>query len=157
MLEKTSKRLLDSKESRLVNSKGNQPWIFIGRTDAEAEAPILRQPDVKSQLTWRDPWGWKRLRAGEGGDGGWEGWMASPTPWTWVWASSGRWWRTGKPGVLRSMGSQSLAQLSEWMTTTIYFNYLHQNTKCFVFIITETTLLVCYFKHLLVTWWLNFM
>ena len=48
-----------------------------------------------------------RLRArGEGGDRGWDGWMASPTWWTWVWANSGKWWRTGRPGVLQSMGSQ---------------------------------------------------
>ena len=48
-----------------------------------------------------------RLRArGEGGDTGWDGWMASPTWWTWVWASSGSWWWTGRPGVLQSMGSQ---------------------------------------------------
>ena len=52
--------------------------------------------------------GTRRLTAwGKGGGRGWDGWMASPTPWTWVWASSGRWWRTGKPGVLQSMGSQS--------------------------------------------------
>ena len=48
-----------------------------------------------------------RLKAGgEGDDRGWDGWMASPTQWTWVWASSGSWWRTGKSGVLQSMGSQ---------------------------------------------------
>ena len=44
--------------------------------------------------------------AGEGDDRGWDGCVASPTQWTWVWASSGRWWRTGQPGVLQSMGSQ---------------------------------------------------
>ena len=50
---------------------------------------------------------WERLKAGgEGDDRGWDGWTASPTQWTWVWASSGRWWRTGRPGVLQSMGSQ---------------------------------------------------
>ena len=53
------------------------------------------------------PWCWERLKAGgEGDDRGWDGWMASSTQWTWVWASSGRQWRTGKPGVLWSMGSQ---------------------------------------------------
>ena len=53
------------------------------------------------------PWCWERLRAGgEGSDRGWDGWMASLTQRTWVWASSGRWWRAGKPGVLQSMGSQ---------------------------------------------------
>ena len=50
---------------------------------------------------------WERLRAGEeGSNRGWDGWMASPTQWTWVWANSGRWWRTGKPGVLQFMGLQ---------------------------------------------------
>ena len=56
---------------------------------------------------WKRPWCWERLRAGgEGAGRGWDGWMASPTQWTWVWASSGRWWRTGRPGMLQSMGSQ---------------------------------------------------
>ena len=53
------------------------------------------------------PWCWERLKAkGEGDDRGWDGWMASPTQWTWVWANSGRQWRTGKPGVLQSTGLQ---------------------------------------------------
>ena len=56
---------------------------------------------------WKKPWCWERLRAGREGDNrGWDGWMASPTQWTWVWASSRGWWRTGNPGVLQSMGSQ---------------------------------------------------
>ena len=53
------------------------------------------------------PWCWERLKVGrKGDDRGWDGWMASPTQWTWVWASSGRWWWTGKPGILYSMGLQ---------------------------------------------------
>ena len=55
MLEKTLDRLLDSKEIKQVNPKGNQSWTFIGRTDAEAEAPILWPPDVKNWLTGKDP------------------------------------------------------------------------------------------------------
>ena len=56
---------------------------------------------------WKRPWCWERLKAGgEGDDRGWDGWMASPTQWTWVWANSGSWWWTGKPGVLQSKGSQ---------------------------------------------------
>ena len=56
---------------------------------------------------WKRPWCWERLKAGgEGDDRGWDGWMASPTQTTWVWARSGSWWWTGKPGVLQSMGSQ---------------------------------------------------
>ena len=55
----------------------------------------------------KKPWCWERLKAGGEGDiRGWDGWMASPTWWAWVWASSGSWWWTGKPGVLQSMGSQ---------------------------------------------------
>ena len=77
VLEKTLESPLDSKEIKSVNSKGNQPWIFIGRTDAEAEAPILWPPDVKDQLTEKIPWCWERLRAGgEGGNRGWDGYIA---------------------------------------------------------------------------------
>ena len=60
-------------------------------------------------------WCWKRLKAGgEGDDRGWDGWMASPTQRTWVWASSRRWWRTEKPGVLQSMGSKRAGH--DWAT-----------------------------------------
>ena len=62
---------LDGKEIKPVNPQGNQPWIFIGRT--EAEAPILWPPDVKNRLIRRRPWCWERLKAGEGGDRGWDG------------------------------------------------------------------------------------
>ena len=55
MLEKTLESPLDSKEIKPVNPKGNQPWIFTGRTDAEAKAPVLWPPDAKSQLTGKDP------------------------------------------------------------------------------------------------------
>ena len=67
-------------------------WIFIERTDAEAEAPILWPPDVKSQITRKKNPSqcWEGLKAGEGDDRGWDGWMASQTQWTWVWANSGR-------------------------------------------------------------------
>ena len=64
------------------------------------------------------PWCRERLKAGGKGDNkGWDGWMASPTQWTWVWTSSGRWWRTGKPGTLQPMGSQSQTRLSNWTTS----------------------------------------
>ena len=75
--------------------------------DAEAEAPILWPPDAKGWLTGKDPdagkdWGQEE----KGGDRGWDGWMASSTQCTRVWADSGRWWRTGKPGALLSVESQ---------------------------------------------------
>ena len=69
----------------------------------------------KELTHWKRPWCWKRLReGGEGDDRGWDGWMASLTQWTWVWVNSGSWWWTGRPGVLRSMGSQSQTWLSDW-------------------------------------------
>ena len=68
---------------------------------------------------WEWPWCLEILRAGgEGDDRGWNGWMASPTQWTWVWAYFRKWWRTGKPGVLQSVGWQSQTQLSSWTTAT---------------------------------------
>ena len=107
LLEKTPESPLDCKEVKPAYPKGNQPWIFIGRTVAEVEAPILWPPDEKNLLIGKDPDDWERLKAGgEGDDREWDGWMASPTGWTWVWAGSRRWWRTGKAGVLQFMGLQ---------------------------------------------------
>jgi len=88
VLEKTLESPLDCKEIKPVNSKGNQSWIFIGRTDADTEAPIIWPPDGKSCLTGKDPDAGKKLKTGEGDDRGWNDWMASLTQWAWVWASS---------------------------------------------------------------------
>ena len=64
---------------------------------------------------WKIPCCWEELGAGgEGDDRRWDGWVASPTQWTWVWVDSGSWWWTGRPGVLRFMGSQSQKQLNYW-------------------------------------------
>ena len=61
----------------------------------------------KELTRWKRPWFGKGLGAGgEGNDRGWDGWMASPTQWTWVWVNSESWWWTGRPGVLQFMGSQ---------------------------------------------------
>ena len=103
----------DRKEIQPVHPKGNQSWIFTGRTDLEAETPILWPPAAKNWLIWK--WCWEKLKAvGEGDNRGWDGWMASPTPWTWVWVNSGSWWWTGRPGVLQSMGSQRVRH--DWAT-----------------------------------------
>ena len=101
VLEKTLESPLDCKEIQPVHSKRNQSWIFIGRTDTEAEAPILWPFDVKNRLIEKNPDAGKDLNAGgEGDDRGWGGWMASMTLWTWIWVGSGSWWWTGKPGIL---------------------------------------------------------
>ena len=64
---------------------------------------------------WKRPWCWERLRAGgEVDDRGWDGWMASPTQWTWVWVNSGSWWWAGRPSVLWFMGSQRIGH--NWAT-----------------------------------------
>ena len=74
----------------------------------------LQYSDVKSQL-WKRPWCWERLKAGgEGDNRGQDGWMASPTRWTWVWVNSWSWWWTGRPGVLWFMGSQRVGH--DWAT-----------------------------------------
>ena len=101
-LEKTLESPLDSKEIKSVIPKGNQPWIFIGRTDAEVEAPTLWPTDVKSQLTGKDPdagkdWGQDK--------GTIEDEMVKQHHGHEFWINSGRQWRTGKPGMLQSMGS----------------------------------------------------
>ena len=99
VLEKTLESPLDCQEITPVNHKGYQSWIFIGRTDAKAL--ILWPLDAKSRLVGKRPWCWERLRVGgEGDERGWDGWIASPTQWTWVWVSSRGWWWTRKPDVL---------------------------------------------------------
>ena len=64
--------------------------------------------------SFQRPWCWERLRAGEGDDRGWDGWMVSLTQWTWVWVNSGSWSWTGRPGVLWFMGSQGVRH--NWAT-----------------------------------------
>ena len=114
VLEKTLESPLDCKETQPAYPKGNQSWIFFGRTDAEAETPILWPPDVENwlirktlmlrKIEGRRRRGWHSMRC----------WMASPTEWTRVWVNPGSWWWTGRPGVLQSMGSQSQMWLSNW-------------------------------------------
>ena len=69
----------------------------------------------KELTHWKSPWCWEGLEAGgEGDDRGLDGWMASPTRWTWVWVNSGSWWWTGRPGVLQFMGSLRVGH--DWAT-----------------------------------------
>ena len=114
VLEKTLESPLDCKEIQPVHPK-DQSWVFIGKTDVEAETPILWPLHEKKLTHWKRPWCWEGLGAGgEGDDRGWDGCMASPTRWTWVWMNSGSWWQTGRPCVLRFMGLQRVRQ--DWAT-----------------------------------------
>ena len=113
VLEKTPESPLDCKEIQLVHPKGNQSWIF-GRIDAEAEAPVLWPPDVKNWLIWKDSDAGKDWRQEEKGKTedemvGWHYQLDGR-----VWASSGSWWWTGKPGGLPSMGLERVQH--DWRT-----------------------------------------
>ena len=120
VLEKTLESPLDCKEIQPVYSKGDQPWVFFGRTDAKAETPVLWPPHAKSWLIGKDSdaardWGQEEK-------GTIEDEMASLTRWTWVWVNSRRWWWTGRPGMLRFMGSQRVrhdcaTELTDWLKT----------------------------------------
>ena len=106
---------LDSKEIQPVHPKGNQSWIFIGRTGVEAETPRLWSPDAKNWLIWKDidvGKDWRQEEKGTIEDEMVEwhhqlnGRMASPTQWTWLWVNSGSWRWIGRPGILQSMELQ---------------------------------------------------
>ena len=78
---------------------------------------------------WKRPWCWEREKAGGEGDGrGQDGWMASPTQWAWVWASSGRWWRPGKPSVLQSTGLQIVRKDRATEQQIVYLSSPHMHT-----------------------------
>ena len=113
-VEKTLESPLDCKEIQPVHPKGDQSSVFIGRTDPEAENPVLWPPHANSWLIRKDPdagrdWGrrrrgWQRMR-----------WFYGITDWwTWVWVNSGSWWRTGRSGVLWFMGLQRVGH--DWAT-----------------------------------------
>ena len=126
MLEKTLESPLDCKEIQPVHPKGDQSWVFIGRTDVEAETPVLRPPHVKSWLIGKKPWCWEGLGAGgEGDDRRWDGWMASPTQWTWLWVNFGSWWWTGRPGVCDSWGCKE-SDTTEWLNWTELKGHYHR-------------------------------
>ena len=83
---------LGLQEIKPVNPKGNnnnnwKDWCWSQSSNSLATW-------CEELTCWKRPWCWERLKAGEGDNRGWDGWMASPTQWTWVWASSGGWWRT---------------------------------------------------------------
>ena len=127
VLEKTLESSLDCMAIKPVHPKGNQSWIFIGRTDAEAETTIFWPPNVTNWLIRKDPGAGKDWRQEEKGttEDEMAGWNFL-TQWTWVWVKSGSWWWTGRPGVLQSMGSQNQTRLRlNWteLTVTVYLGF----------------------------------
>ena len=126
VLEKTLESHLDSKEIQPVHPKRNQYWIFIGRTDAEAEATILWPPDAKNWLTGKDPDAGKDWRQEEKGTTE-DVWMASLTQWTWVWASSRSWWWTGKAGELQSTERQRHNWVTDLNWDTLHIAKSHKS------------------------------
>ena len=115
VLVKTVESPLDCKEIQPVHPKGDQvqgvhwkDWCWSWNSNTLATS-------CKEWTHWKRPWCWEGLGAGgEGDDRGWDGWMASPTQWTWVWVNSGSWWWTGRPAVLWFMGSQRIRH--NWAT-----------------------------------------
>ena len=120
-----------------VNCKGNQSWIFIGRTDTEPLATIALATWCKELTPWKRPWCWQKLKAGADRDNrSWVCWMASPIQWTWAWANSGSWWwaeKSGMPVWLQSMGSQRVGH--DWETELIWIEQTVKSTETCWFII----------------------
>ena len=105
----------------VTHQPGTSPWDMIHKAihvprDMAIKGNSNTLATSCEELThWKRPWCWEGGGArGEGDDRGWDGWMASPTRWTWVWVISGSWWWTGRPGVLRFMGSQRVGH--DWAT-----------------------------------------
>ena len=115
VLEKTLESPLECKEIQPVHPKADQSWVFIGRTDAEAETPIVWPPHAKSWLIGKDPdagrdWGPEEEGTTEDEMAGWHHRLNG----TWVWVISGSWPWTRRPGVLWFMGSQRVGH--DWVT-----------------------------------------
>ena len=122
VLEKTLESPLDGKEIHPVNPKGYQSQVHWKDWCWSWNSSTL--------TTWckelnhlKRPWCCERLKVGEEGDHkGWDGWMASRTQWACVWVNSGSWWWTGRPGVLRFMGSKRVGH--DWATDLIWYSFL---------------------------------
>ena len=114
VLEKTLESPLECKEIQ-----PDQSWVFIGRTDIEAETPILwplmQRTDSLEKTLMLGKIQARRRRGWQG----WHGWMASPTQWAWVWVDSGSWWWTGRPGVLWFTGLQRVRHYWETELTEL--------------------------------------
>ena len=150
VLEKTLECPLDCKEIKLVNPKGDQSWVegLILKLKLQYFGHLMRRAD-----SFERPWCWERLRAGEEGDDReWDGWMASPTPWTWVWVDSSSWWWTGRPGVLQFMGLQRVrydwATELNWISLNIFHKFIDHSCLHFKITCNHVFLGNLYISHL---------
>ena len=121
LLEKTLEGPLDCKDIQPVHTKGDQSWVFTEglmlKLKLQYFGHLMQRADLKS------PQCWERLKVGgEGDDRGWDGWMASPIQWTWVWVNSESWWWTERPDVLQLMGLQRVGH--DWATE---LNWTHNS------------------------------
>ena len=125
VLEKTLESPLDCKEIQPVHPKGDQSWIFIGRTDAGAETPVLWPPDAKKWLIWKDPgagndWRWEVKGTTEDDMVGWHHQLNGHE----VWVSSRSSWWTGRPGLLQSIAKSQTQLSAELNWTDWYFKII---------------------------------
>ena len=132
VLEKTLESPMDCKEIQLVHPKGDQSWVFTGRTDAEAETTLGTWCEELTHL--KIAWCWERLKVGEEGDDrGWDGWMASLTQWTWVWVAVDvrEAWCAAVHGVtksqtrLKNWTEPSWCLVSQHGKTRLYWGRIH--------------------------------
>ena len=114
------RNLYAGQEATVSTGDGTTDWFQIGKRVRQGCILLYTRSNTlttwcKKPTHWISPWCWERLKVGgkEGGRG-WNGWVASPTRWTWVCLSSRSWWWTGKPGMLRFMGSQRVRH--DWAT-----------------------------------------
>ena len=130
VLEKTLENPLNCKEMQPVNPKKISPEYSLEGLMLKLQyfGYLMQRTD-----SWKRPWCWKRLKAGEGDGREGDGWMASPTQWTWVWVDSGSWRWTGRPGMLQFMESQSRTWLSDWTELNWY-------THMYIFLLFLTTI-----------------
>ena len=149
VLNKTLESPLDCKEIQPVHSEGDQPWDFFGRNDVKAETPVLWPPHAKSWLIGKDfdagrDWGQEKKGMTEDEMAGW----------MWVWVNSRSWWWTGRPGVLRFMGSKRVrhnwATELSWLNWTQSTNLENQDSE---FTILTVPLVLCLNKFNTLTQW----
>ena len=148
-MKKAERRRIDAFELRCWRRVLRGPWttrrsnhsILKISPGCSLEGLMLKL-NSNTLATWceelthlKRPWWWERLKAGgKGDDRGWDGWMASPTQWTWVCVDSGSWWWTGRPGVLQSMGLQRVGH--DWATELNWSTHMCMYVYIYIFIHT---------------------